>query len=388
MNSLSLRADIVKIINTINKMILKNFFSKKPHLVAARYAMLALAAISMSTGFVSCSDDDDDLLGNWVLLSTMNGSKRSQATGTTVEVGGVEYGFIGTGLDNDGDPLVDFWKYNPLLGGSGSWEPVADFPGIARWDATSFSLNGKLYVGAGYTDIAGQDAKTVEYLKDFYMYDPSTDQWTAIDDLPTSAVGLRGCTSFVLDNKAFVCFGHDGKNEYKEIYVFDGATQSWAPNVTTFPGQKLKGAAAFVIDDLAYVGAGVSNGSYRKEFYSFDGENWTKLHALISDDNDDYSKDDDYDNNIVRSYTATFVMNGCGYFATATMGSASQSVWEYRPSDDRWVEKTSFEGASRNGAVGFTINGVGFVATGGSSAAVYDDIWRFEPNADQSDSDN
>ncbi|MFV0522241.1 MAG: Kelch repeat-containing protein [Mangrovibacterium sp.] len=371
-------------------MILKNFFSKRPHVFAVRYCALALAAISLSTSLVSCGDDDDDLLGNWVALSTMNGSKRTAATGTTVEIDGKEYGFVGTGMDSEEDRLVDFWRFDPSGDTYGTWIQIADFPGIARTEAVSFSINGILYVGTGFTDISGSDADENAYLKDFYKYDPATDTWTQIDDLPTnSGGGIKACTAFVLGDKAYVGLGADRDNEYKDFYVFNGATETWESSpLTGFPGDKLTGAASFVIGDIAYVGAGSTNGSSAKGFFSFDGTNWRKLHVLTTDDDDDYSKDDDYDYNIVRNYTATFVMDGKGYFATAGNNTTSSTVWEYRPESDKWVEKTEFEGSSRNHAVGLTINGVGYVTTGGSSGSVFDDIWRFEPSADQSDSDN
>ncbi|MFV0365504.1 MAG: Kelch repeat-containing protein [Mangrovibacterium sp.] len=344
---------------------------------------------------MSCSDDDEDLLGNWVALSDMNGPKRTLATGTTVKIDGQEYGFVGLGRDGENDLLSDFWRFDPAADTYGSWAKVADFPGIARTHAVSFSLNGYLYVGTGYTDIAGESADKVLYLNDFFKYDPATDAWTEIDPMPTEGVisgdGLRACTAFVLGNKAYVGFGYDGINEYKDLYVFDGATETWEANtLTTFPGKKLTGAASFVIGNKAYVGAGSTNGSHSSAsgFYSFDGTSWTRLHVLTTDDNDDYSKDDDYGSNIIRSYTATFVMNGYGYFATGGQGTSGDTVWEYRPENDEWFEKTNFEGTSRYRAVGLTINGKGYVATGGNSGSVFDDIWRFEPNADQSDSDN
>lgn len=371
-------------------MILKNFFAKKPHLIAVRYGLFALVATMLSTSFSSCTSDDEDLQGNWVALSTLNGAKRMSATGTTVKIDGKEYGFVGTGIDSEGDRLVDFWKFDPSANTYGAWTQVADFPGLPRTNAVSFSIGGILYVGTGYTNEAGESGKDREYLKDFYKYDPAKNEWTAIADLPTSSgKGIRDCTAFVLGEKAYVGLGYDGTSEYKDFYVFNGKTEAWEGVNSAFPGKKLTGAASFVIDGVAYVGAGTSNTSAAEDFFSFDGKEWDKMHKLTTDDNDDYSKDDDYGNNITRNFTATFVMNGMGYFATSGSNSASQSVWEYNPKNDSWVEKTKFEGSTRMKAVGLTINGIGYVVTGGgSSSSVYDDVWRFEPSADQTNSDN
>lgn len=371
-------------------MIFKNVFSKKPYAISVRYFAMALVAMSLSTSFVSCGEDDEDLLGNWVFLSTLNGPSRQLATGTTVTIDGVEYGFIGTGINSENDRLVDFWKFDPAADTYGAWSKIANFPGIARSHAVSFSINGILYVGTGYTDVAGTSQKETAWLNDFYKYDPATNTWTEIDPMPTaSGEGVAGCTAFVLGDKAYVGLGYDRENEYKDFCVFNGTTGTWETELQTgFPGKKVRGAASFVIDGVAYVGAGSSNGSHAKEFCSFDGTTWRKLHVLTTDDNDDFSKDDDYGTNILRSYTAAFVMGGKGYFATAGQGTVSKTVWEYTPNEDKWIEKTEFEGSSRMYAVGLTISGNGYVTTGGNSSSVYDDIWRFEPNVDQSDSDN
>lgn len=373
-------------------MILRNFFSK--NLQTVRFCVMALVAISLSTSFVSCSDDDDDLMGNWVYVTQMDGNPRMYATGATVEESdGTEYGYFGTGIDGDGDRLTDCWKFNPLEGGEfGSWTKLPDLPGVARDKAVSFSLKGKFYLGAGYTDVGGDDGEQRVYLSDFYCYDPSSNTWSSIDPIPHvedgEQKGLRGCTAFVLGDKAYVGLGYDGTNYQKKFFVFDGT--SWESTTISYAGRKLEGAAAFVIGDKAFVGAGQSNSSHTSEFYSFNGTSFEKLHTLDTDDDDDYSKDDDYGTSIKRSYTATFVMDGKGYFATAGQGSTGKTVWEYVPSGDKWIERTSFEGSSRLGAVGFTINRVGYVVSGGTvgASSVYDDIWRFEPSSEQSDSDN
>jgi hypothetical protein len=55
-------------------------------------------------------------------------------------------------------------------------------------------------------------------------------------------------------------------------------------------------------------------------------------------------------------------------------------VWQYDPATDLWVERTTFQGTPRIGAVGFSVDGRGFVVTGGSGGTlVYDDLWEFQP---------
>jgi hypothetical protein len=63
-------------------------------------------------------------------------------------------------------------------------------------------------------------------------------------------------------------------------------------------------------------------------------------------------------------------------------------VWEYTPSTDLWITRTSFEGTSRTDPVGFaTENGRGFVVTGISSTLAFDDIWEFKPTQEFNEAD-
>jgi predicted porin len=78
-----------------------------------------------------------------------------------------------------------------------------------------------------------------------------------------------------------------------------------------------------------------------------------------------------------------FSINGKGYIATGGAGNAGTSVWEYDPASDLWNKKTSFESTGRTEAVGFSIGGYGYVTTGMNSGYYFDDLWGFKPNDEQ-----
>ena len=58
------------------------------------------------------------------------------------------------------------------------WTQKASMPGTARNSAVAFTVNGKGYLGTGYD---GEN-----YLKDFWEYDPTSNQWTQQADYPGS----------------------------------------------------------------------------------------------------------------------------------------------------------------------------------------------------------
>lgn len=349
-------------------MIRKNFFVNKWVTRSLKIGVV-LAALAP---LVSCSgDDDEDLVGNWVELSVYRGVQRTDAAGTGVG----NYGYVGTGIDRNNDRLSDFYRYDV---NSDQWTAIAEFPGTARNSAVAFEAGGKLYVGAGY------DAEVVgTYCKDFYEYDPATNQWTQIADLITEN-GRIGAVAFTVNNNGYVGMGYDGTGELNDMYRYNASSDTWT-EVSSFTGRKLRDAVAFTINDVAYVCTGVNNGSYRDDFYSYNAENdaWTRLNS-ISDATDE-SFDDDYD--IVRNNAVAFTTGGMGYIATGGRSAAGSTVWEYNPTTDEWTEKTGFEGSPRYNAVAFTVNGQGYVTTGQNSSYYFDDLWRFDPNAEYDDQD-
>lgn len=81
------------------------------------------------------------------------------------------------------------------------------------------------------------------------------------------------------------------------------------------------------------------------------------------------------------------MINGKGYIATGDNGSLISTVWEYEPTTDLWTQKTDFQGSARNNAVSFSINNRGFVATGKTGSQYIDDVWEFEPYAEDNEND-
>ena len=103
-----------------------------------------------------------------------------------------------------------------------------------------------------------------------------------------------------------------------------------------------------------------------------------------SPDATDESFDDEY-TTIKGINKVAFTMNGKGYIATGGEGTATTIVWEYDPATDLWEEKTAFEGTGRVDAVAFVIGNRAYVTTGRSSSYYFDDIWAFEPGSEYND---
>ena len=278
--------------------------------------------------------------------------------------------YVGTGYDGS-DRLNDFWEYDPNLN---NWTRKADFPGTPRNGAVGFGTSNKGYIGTGYDG--------VNRLKDFYEYDPDTNTWCQISDFEGTA--RYGAVAFSIDDKGYVGTGDDG-NFLKDVWEYDPATDLWTQKIS-LGGGKRRDAVAFVIEGKGYICTGINNGVYEDDFWEFDPQAnvWEKKRDIANNSDEDY--DDEY-SNIIGINKVAFSINGKGYVATGGTGSTGINVWEYSPVSDLWKEKTSLEATARIEAVGFSIGDLGYITTGRNGSYYFDDLWGLKPDDEQQDLD-
>ena len=364
------------------------------------HSMLAVGLTTLLAVSIACEDEDNVVLkGNWVDTGTyISGVRRGGAVCFVID----NTAYVGTGANTnkteERERFRDFYKigvkYDAELGRETytGWSAranktensgaVASMPdeAPARNGAVGFALNGKGYVGLGYDG--------VNFLKDFWCYDPKTNSWSEVEQYPGDSV--RYATAFVIGDTAYVCGGEDfDNNVLNDCYAFDG--QKWH-TVASMKHPRTQ-AASFVINGLGYVVGGQNNGAIDWfEYYNPKTGNWTYLNRT-SDRTDDLF-DDDY---TLAAYGSTaFVLNdgtpnARAYLVTGGAAGVGAACWEYNPYYDYWVQKTSFEGGTRKFAVSFVLNinneDIGFVATGagndigasGSGGTFYSDMWLFNP---------
>ncbi|MFD0835718.1 Kelch repeat-containing protein [Mariniflexile aquimaris] len=298
----------------------------------------------------------------------------------------------------------------------GNWQERSVFDGTPRSNAISFTINDFGYMGTGYD---GDD-----YLNDFWQYNIEGDYWVQKANFP--GVGRSAASGFAIDDKGYVGVGYDGDDELSDFWEYNPSTNTWTqkanfgggvrrgavqfgingmgyvgtgndgdndkkdfwkynPQTDTwselvgFGGEKRINATTFIIDNKVYLGTGSSNGLYKVDFWEFDPstEVWTRLNDL--DEDDDYS--------IARSNAVGFDMDGLGYIATGYYGGALSSIWEYTPASDEWEEITALEGTVRQDAVAFSNGSRGYVLMGRTGSLYLDDIYELFPQDDYDDED-
>ncbi|MEE8519463.1 MAG: kelch repeat-containing protein [Dehalococcoidia bacterium] len=134
------------------------------------------------------------------------------------------------------------------LAPSGSWERRQSMPDGTHRGASGVTVaDGKLYVAGGFRRFA---------VDDFSVYDPATDRWTGLADVPVPADHL---VAEAIDGIVYVAGGRGGgiSSHRPRLDAYDPATGGWsirAPMPTSRAG-----AAAAVLDGHLYVFGGEGN---------------------------------------------------------------------------------------------------------------------------------
>jgi len=94
----------------------------------------------------------------------------------------------------------------------------AEFPGDARYYAKAESFSGLGFVGTGQNEFG-------QMLNDFWSYDPIKDAWNSMPELPAERRrGLASC-SIPFRGAYFICGLNDSFNRLKDVYQLSVSVQ-------------------------------------------------------------------------------------------------------------------------------------------------------------------
>jgi N-acetylneuraminic acid mutarotase len=114
------------------------------------------------------------------------------------------------------------------------WRPAAPCP-VPRFEAMGAAVNGKLLVLGGFVSASLSTTPRVD------LYDPATDTWQRMTDLPGLAQTHAGVA--VDGPKVYVIGGLSQQGVEAETWIYDALTDSWAAGV---PLPALRAAFALV----------------------------------------------------------------------------------------------------------------------------------------------
>jgi N-acetylneuraminic acid mutarotase len=195
----------------------------------------------------------------WVRKTDFGGVARAGAS--TLVIGNRLY--VGAGVTNGAVRTDDFWEYNPA---TNTWLQKASYGGGGVVGQFSFEINGKGYVGTGM-----KNGGTLSYASDFWQYDPSTNRWSRKTDFAGShSTGRHLATGLAINGKGYVGCGFSNLGyALKDFYQYDDITNTWSRKAD-FPGSSRDEAKAFTINGKGYMGTGHRSNDKYADFYEYD----------------------------------------------------------------------------------------------------------------------
>lgn len=248
-----------------------------------------------------------------------------------------------------------------------AWNQKANFGGTARHRTTSFTIGNKGYMGLGHYN-SGPSGNI--HLEDFWEYDPASNTWTQKADFGGGpryhAVGVG------YGSKAYVGTGRSiGGFLNTDWWEFDPIANTWTTK-PSFPGNQCRGAVAFLLEDLIFVGTGQTTAGFTSDFYAYDITNDQWLGGVATFPGSP------------RTSAVAFTIDDKAYVGTGGTGCGTTDFYEYKLSNNTWVQRANVGVMIRQEAVGFAVNGKGYIGTGDncSSGTNYKDMWEYDPATD------
>ena len=247
------------------------------------------------------------------------------------------------------------------------WITKSDFLGGDRFNAISFTIGNKAYIGLGnnYT----------KSFQDIWEYDASNDSWSQKSIFPA---GPRCCAvAFSIGNKGYVGTGLNDSGIYvNDFWQYDTLNNSWAEKASIGNFGRVN-AVGFSIGNYGFIGTGEKDtisDFYLDDFWKYnpDSDTWIKMADFLGSP---------------RSNAVGFSIKGNGYISTGedeSNLSANNELWEYETLLDTWIPRMSLPAQSRRGAVGFSSDTFGFLGTGYYSqfSQMLNDFWKYNPDSD------
>ncbi|MFN7912239.1 MAG: Kelch repeat-containing protein [Bacteroidota bacterium] len=156
-----------------------------------------------------------------------------------------------------------------------TWLPLPDFPGTARDDGSTFTINNKAYCLTGLANSVGCTA-------DGFAFDFNTNTWGTMAALPAGQE-RQYASAFSYSNFGYIVCGVKCDNSYlNDVWQYNSTSNTWT-QLPNFPGGLRMGAQCFVIGSKAYLVSGINNASIvYNDIWEFDciNLNWTQKNNL------------------------------------------------------------------------------------------------------------
>lgn len=248
------------------------------------------------------------------------------------------------------------------------WTKKNNFLAGKRERAVAFSIGDFGYVATGV------DTAEVVH-KDLWQYNPQEDSWTQLADLPGSA--RRDAVSFCLNGLGYVGLGIDNQtsimgNKKSDFWKYNPSLNQW-DSIASFPGGAGNGiysATAFTADNKGFVcGGKIGPGIYSKQLWEY------------KPSNNQWIQRADFPGG-VRYQLCSFSINNFGYVGLGLNQDVyKKDFYKYNPGSNEWSTIAPFPAMERGGASTFVLNNKGYVCLG-TNGGLQGDLLEYNPILD------
>ena len=202
---------------------------------------------------------------------------------------------------------------------------------------------------------------------DFWEYDPATNAWTQKANVGGHV--RQEAVGFSIANKGYVCTGSGFFTDYqKDLWEYDPASNTWTRK-SDFPGMARFHSTVFTIGNKAYLGGGSDSLSVRhSDFFEYNpsSDTWTQKADMFSG----------------LDGAVGFSIDELGYFCSGSdTVSYTTVLWQYNPNTNQWAVKANLPAVPRWEGVGFSLCEKGYIGMG-SSIDDPIDWWQYNPATD------
>lgn len=244
----------------------------------------------------------------------------------------------------------------------GTWEKITDLPGASPNLGIAFVINDKAFMGTGEL-----------WAKDFYAYDPATNQWAKVADLPR---GRSQALGFALLGKGYVLTGRDSTGNLNDFWQYDPELNTWT-HLPDFPGAPRYNATVLTLGNKAYLGTGWTNliGTGAQMQLS----DWWEYNPLTKT----WTQKTDFPGGPC-SFSAGIGLGTKAYLGLSGPGlNLGNQWWEYDPTLDKWEQLADYPGTPRYGAGIFALKdkiyaGSGTKGLGADPKHYIYDWWEYD----------
>lgn len=199
------------------------------------------------------------------------------------------------------------------------------------------------------------------------------DQWFQVDSM--NGPGKSVANAFVLNNEAYVVGGLTAQDFTRKMYSFNPDQNDWDDELSwggeTGNGQNRGSSTSFVIDNKVYIGLGQGNSAlYYKDWWTYDPttETWTQLSDFIG---------------TARHGAVGFTLDQIGYLGTGQdVNGLCKDFFKYNPTNNQWAQLTDFNGTARKFAVGVSMGGEAYIGFG-DDGTYKNDLWQYDVFTDE-----